>query len=223
MSVRESASVVLFDLDGTLVDSAPDLIAAAALLCEEIGSPPPPAEALRRSVSAGGSAMLRCALPGGTDNARIEALLPRFLELYSQGIAVHTRLYPGISDVLDRLSDAGIAWGIVTNKPGWLTRSLLDQLDLAGRFAALVCGDCLSVKKPDPATVRYACELAGAAVARAVVVGDDVRDVQAGRAAGTRTIAAAWGYLDGGDPATWGADLVVKTPHELPGSLGLAP
>ncbi|MGA8279197.1 MAG: HAD-IA family hydrolase [Rhodanobacteraceae bacterium] len=220
--MRESASVVLFDLDGTLVDSAPDLIAAAARLCEEIGSPPPPAEALRRSVSAGGRAMLGCALPGA-DSERIETLLPRFLELYSQRIAIHTRLYPGISDVLDRLCAACIPWGIVTNKPGWLARSLLDQLDLAGRCAALVCGDCLSVKKPDPATVRYACELAGAAVARAVVVGDDVRDVQAGRAAGTRTIAAAWGYLDGGDPATWGADIVVGTPQELPGPLGLAP
>ncbi|MGA9342036.1 MAG: HAD-IA family hydrolase [Rhodanobacteraceae bacterium] len=216
----QAPSVVLFDLDGTLLDSAPDLIVAAARLCDEIGASPPDAEALRRSVSAGGRAMLRRALPQA-DDARIDALIPRFLDLYAERIAIHSRLYPGIAEVLDQLRAADVPWGIVTNKPGWLTRALLAELDLATACAALVCGDCLLVRKPDSATVLRACELAGAEPARAIVVGDDLRDVQAGRAAGMRTIAAAWGYLDGGDPTAWGADRVVDSPYQLLSALGL--
>ncbi|HET6546020.1 MAG TPA: HAD-IA family hydrolase [Rhodanobacteraceae bacterium] len=220
MSSGEPVRAVLFDLDGTLVDSAPDLIAAVTRLCAEIGAPPPMAETVRRSVSAGGRAMLRRALPGA-DDERIDTLLPRFLELYSRGIAVHTRLYPDIGRVLGLLHDHAIPWGVVTNKPGWLARSLLQELDLATRCAALVCGDCLPVRKPDPLPVLRACELAGANPGATTFVGDDLRDIEAGRAAGTRTIAAAWGYLDGGDPATWGADRLVARPIDLVDALGL--
>jgi len=212
---------VLFDLDGTLVDSAPDLVAAVAALCAELGAPPPDAEAVREVVSAGGRAMLRRGLPGA-DDAMIDQWLPRFLDLYSVDMARHTRLYDGMDEVLALLEARGIAWGIVTNKPGWLTRPLLDLLALGGRCAAVVTGDCLAVKKPDPAPVLYACQLAGLDAAACAFVGDDLRDVQAGRAAGTRTIAAAWGYLNGGDPHAWGADRVVDAPSALPAALGLA-
>lgn len=220
MSNAPALHAVLFDLDGTLVDSAPDLVAAVTALCAELGAPPPDAGLVRQAVSAGGRAMLRRGLPG-IDEATVERWLPRFLDLYSVNMAQHTRLYSGMAEVLDLLEARGVAWGIVTNKPGWLTRPLLDQLDLARRCAALVTGDCLAVKKPDPAPVLRACELAGVAVGACAFVGDDLRDVQAGRAAGARTIAAAWGYLDGGDPQAWGADHVVAAPSALPAALGL--
>jgi len=212
---------VLFDLDGTLVDSAPDLISAVQALCNELGAPPPDAEAVRRVVSAGGRAMLRQGLPGA-DEAMIDQWLPRFLDIYSVNMAEHTRLYGGMDEVLGGFEARGIAWGIVTNKPGWLARPLLDLLALDTRCSALVTGDCLPVRKPDPAPVLYACELARVDAASTAFVGDDLRDVQAGRAAGTLTIAAAWGYLNGGDPNAWGADRVVDLPIGLPSALGLA-
>jgi phosphoglycolate phosphatase len=220
MSVITPPRAVFFDLDGTLVDSAPDLIAAVQALCAELGAPPPDAEAVREVVSAGGRAMLRRGLPGA-DDVMIDQWLPRFLDLYSVNMAMHTRLYAGMADVLGVLEARGIAWGIVTNKPGWLARPMLAQLQLSARCAALVTGDCLAVKKPDPAPVLRACELVGVDAAACVFVGDDLRDVQAGGAAGLRTIAAAWGYLDGGDPHAWGADHVSAAPLDLLDVLGL--
>ena len=212
---------VFFDLDGTLVDSAPDLVAAVQALCIELGAPPPDAEAVRKVVSAGGRAMLREGLPGA-DDAMIDQWLPRFLDLYSVKMVVHTRLYDGVAEVLELFQSRGIAWGIVTNKPGWLARPMLAQLTFPQGCAALVTGDCLAVRKPDPAPLLRACELAGVDAAGCVFVGDDLRDMRAGRAAGMRTIAAAWGYLDGGDPHAWGADAIVDTPRGLPAALGLA-
>lgn len=220
MSVITLPHGVFFDLDGTLVDSAPDLIAAVQALCAELGAPPADAEAVREVVSAGGRAMLRRGLPGA-DDMMIDQWLPRFLDLYSVNMTVHTRLYAGMADVLGVLEASGIVWGIVTNKPGWLARPMLQQLQLDARCAALVTGDCLGVKKPDPAPVLRACELAGVDAAACVFVGDDLRDVLAGTAAGLRTIAAAWGYLNGGDPHAWGADHVSAVPLDLLNVLGL--
>ncbi|HEY6985479.1 MAG TPA: HAD-IA family hydrolase [Rhodanobacteraceae bacterium] len=221
MSVAPPPRAVLFDLDGTLVDSAPDLIAAVRALCNELGAPPPDAERVREVVSAGGRAMLRRGLPGA-DDAMIDQWLPRFLDLYSVNMTEHTRLYDGMDAVLEGFESRGVAWGVVTNKPGWLARPLLAQMGLAARCSALVSGDCLSVRKPDPAPVLRACELAGVEAFATAFVGDDLRDVLAGRAAGAVTVAAAWGYLDGGDPHAWGADHVVRTPAELPRALGLS-
>lgn len=221
MNIVLPPRAVLFDLDGTLVDSAPDLVAAVQALCAELGAPPPDAAAVRKVVSAGGRAMLRNGLPGA-DDAMIDQWLPRFLDLYSVSMAVHTRLYDGMAEALALFEARGIVWGIVTNKPGWLTWPLLDLLDLRSRCAAVVTGDCLPVRKPDPAPVLRACRLAGVDASACVFVGDDLRDVQAGRAAGVCTIAAAWGYLDGGDPASWQADHVVAMPRQLPGILGIA-
>jgi phosphoglycolate phosphatase len=124
--------------------------------------------------------------------------------------------------VLDGFESRGIAWGVVTNKPGWLARPLLEQMRLHLRCAALVTGDCLSVRKPNPAPVLRACEIAGVEAFATAFVGDDLRDVLAGRAAGAVTVAAAWGYLDGGDPQAWGADHVVAAPVDLPRTLGIA-
>ena len=221
MSSALPPQAVFFDLDGTLVDSAPDLVAAVQALCTELGAPPPDAQAVREVVSAGGRAMLRRGL-AGADDAMIDQWLPRFPDLYSVRMAVHTRLYDGMARVLEVFESRRVAWGIVTNKPGWLARPMLEQIGLHARCAALVTGDCLPVRKPDPAPVLRACELAGVDAAHSVFVGDDLRDVQAGHAAGLLTIAAAWGYLDGGDPRRWGADQVVDTPAGLLPALGLA-
>ncbi len=211
---------VLFDLDGTLIDSAPDLIAAVEALCRELGAPPPDAARVREVVSAGGRAMLRRGLPGA-DETMIDQWLPRFLDIYSANMVRHTRLYDGVGAMLEGFEARGIAWGVVTNKPGWLTRPLLEQMGLHVRCAAIVTGDCLPVRKPDPAPVLRACELAGVEAFASAFVGDDIRDIEAGRAAGTSTVAAAWGYLDGGDPHAWGADHVVAAPSDLPRTLGL--
>jgi phosphoglycolate phosphatase len=212
---------VLFDLDGTLVDSAPDLVAAVEALCVELGAPPPDADAVRKVVSAGGRAMLRQGLPGA-DDTMIDQWLPRFLDIYSLRMTVHTRLYDGMAEVLDLFEARGITWGIVTNKPGWLARPMLAQMTFHRACATLVTGDCLPVRKPDPAPVLFACEQIGVAPEATVMVGDDLRDVLAGRAAGARTVAAAWGYLDGGDPHAWQADFVVDLPRGLPAALGIA-
>jgi N-acetyl-D-muramate 6-phosphate phosphatase len=213
-------AAVLFDLDGTLVDSAPDLIIAMQRLHAEQGeSPVDPAE-IRTVVSKGGRAMLRRAFPGA-DEARVEALLPRFLDLYAEAIATHTRMYPGIDDVLAHLEARDIRWGVVTNKAGRLARALLAALDLDQRCAALVSGDCLPTRKPEPEPILHACALAGVPANRSVYVGDDMRDIEAGRRAGAMTIAAGWGYLDGEDPHAWNADIVVTDPKGLLGELGL--
>lgn len=213
-----NARAVLFDLDGTLADSAPDLVAALATLCTEIGEPAPDAVAVSRVVSAGGRAILRAGLPG-TPEPRIEALLPRYLDLYAARGHASTALYDGIAAMLDGLDARGIPWGIVTNKVGWLAAPVVAHLGLDARCRVLVAGDTLARRKPDPAPVLHACAGLGIAPAGTVFVGDDRRDIVAGRDAGTRTIAAGWGYLDGGDPQAWGADRVVGTPHDLPQAL----
>jgi phosphoglycolate phosphatase len=212
---------VFFDLDGTLVDSAPDLIVAMQRLRSERGEGPADIAAVGTAVSKGGRAMLRRGFPGA-DEALIEELLPRFLELYSEAIAAHSTTFPGVDAVLATLEARGVHWGIVTNKPGWLARALLAALKLDTRCVALVSGDCLPQKKPDPAPILRACTLANVEPARSVYVGDDLRDIEAGRNAGMRTIAAGWGYLDGADPHAWGADLVLATPDALLPALDLA-
>jgi phosphoglycolate phosphatase len=211
---------VFFDLDGTRVDSAPDLVAAMSRLRAELGEADVDVSAIGHVVSKGGRAMLRRGFPEA-DEARIEQLLPRFLDLYADAIATHTRTYPGIDSLLAALETRGIRWGVVTNKPGRLARALLAALDLDRRCAALVSGDCLPLRKPDPAPLLHACELAGVSAAHSIYVGDDARDIEAGRRAGMRTIAAGWGYLDGENAADWGADCVAATPMDLPLVLGL--
>jgi phosphoglycolate phosphatase len=211
---------VFFDLDGTLVDSAPDLVVAMQRLRAELGESAVDVTAIGEVVSKGGRAMLRRGFPDA-DDARIDLLLPRFLDLYAEAIATHTRLYAGMDDVLLALERSGIRWGVVTNKPGRLARALLAAIDLERRCAAMVSGDCLPLRKPDPAPLLHACALAGVDAGRSVYVGDDLRDIEAGKRAGMKTIAAGWGYLNGEDPLAWQADSVAMSPGELLGVLSL--
>ena len=134
-------------------------------------------------------------------------------------MAEHTRPFEGVDELLSSLESQGIRWGVVTNKPGFLTDDLLMRIGGAPRAAAVVSGDTLPVKKPDPAPVLLACERAALDPSRCLFVGDDRRDVMAGAAAGLYTVAVRWGYLDGGDPSEWNADLVVDHPSELTGRL----
>lgn len=213
-ALPENIQGVLFDLDGTLLDSAPDLYAALKAQCEEMQMAVPPYASVREVVSRGSRAILRCAF-ADIDDAALAALVPRYLELYQAMMAEHTRPFDGVDDLLASLEAHGIAWGVVTNKPGFLTDDLLVRIGWAPRAVAIVSGDTLPVKKPDPAPVLLACERAGLEPSRCVFVGDDRRDVLAGGAAGLYTVAVRWGYLDGGDPGEWGADLVVDHPSEL--------
>ena len=212
---------VFFDLDGTLIDSAPDLIVAMQRLRDELGEPATDLAGVGLVVSKGGRAMLRAGFPG-IDDARVETLLPRFLDLYAGAIAVRTRPYPGIEELLRGLESRAIRWGIVTNKPGRLARVVVAELGWDARSAALVSGDCLAQRKPDPEPLWHAAMLSGVAANRSVYVGDDARDIEAGRRAGMQTIAVAWGYLDGEDPHEWGADHVIAEPRELLSVLHLA-
>lgn len=212
-SLPKAPQGVLFDLDGTLLDSAPDLHGALAVYCAEVDAPVPLYEEVREVVSRGSRAILRCAFPE-TDEQLLERM-PRYLELYHSMMCRHTHPFDGVDALLDTLEANGVAWGIVTNKPGYLTDDLVRQIGWGKRVCAVVSGDTLPVRKPDPAPVLLACERAGLEPARCLFVGDDRRDVQAGNAAGLYTVAVQWGYLDGGDPHAWDADAVVDHPRQL--------
>ncbi|WEN16643.1 phosphoglycolate phosphatase [Rhodanobacter sp. AS-Z3] len=213
-SLPKDIQGVLFDLDGTLLDSAPDLYAALLAQCAEEGVPPPPYGPVREVVSRGARAVLRCAFAHLDEDALL-ARVPRYLELYQQVMAQQTQTFDGVDELLAGIEAQGLRWGIVTNKAAFLTDELVQRIGWAERASAVVSGDTLPVKKPDPAPVLLACERAQLTPEYCLFVGDDRRDIQAGKAAGLYTVAVSWGYLDGGDPRDWGADRVVNHPAEL--------
>ena len=207
---------VLFDLDGTLLDTAPDLTTALLRLSEERGLPRPRYEQVRPTVSHGSPGMLKAAFGLHPDDPLYIKINPRFLELYRDAIAVKTALFPGMAEVLAHLEAAAIPWGVVTNKPGWLTEPLLQALGLWSRAGCVVSGDTLSTRKPDPEPLLYACAQVGAAPARSLYVGDAERDVQAGKRAGMITLVAGFGYLSDADrPREWAADGFLEQPGDL--------
>lgn len=207
---------VLFDLDGTLLDTAPDLAAALNRLRRERGEPELSPVAIRPTVSHGSPGMLKLGFGLEPDDARYPELNQQFLALYREAIAVRTTLFPGMAKVLAYLEAAGIPWGVVTNKPGWLTEPLLKALALWPRAACVVSGDTLDKRKPDPEPLWHACERVGIAPARALYVGDAERDVQAGNRAGMTTLVAGFGYLGAEDrPEDWGAAGLLEQPTDL--------
>lgn len=209
---------VFFDLDGTLVDSARDMHDALVALCRERSLETPGFGTMRETVSRGARAVLRCAV--GNDEEQVDAMLPRFLELYVATGMVNTCAFDGIEDVLATLEARGVRWGVVSNKAAWLVALVMTKLGFDRRAAAVVGGDTLAQRKPDPAPVLHACALARVEPAWCVYVGDDPRDIQAGRAAGLYTVAAGWGYLDGADPRAWGPDATSPDPRQLAVLLG---
>jgi phosphoglycolate phosphatase len=211
-----SPQAFLFDLDGTLVDTAPDMAGALNRLRAEYDLPALPYAAIRPWVSHGAGALVRLGFGQELEAERMEALRLRYLELYAAALCVESTLFSGMAEVLARLEAKGRAWGVVTNKPTFLTEPLLDGLGLTRRAGCIVSGDTLPTRKPDPAPVRHACALLGLPEAGCVMVGDAERDIAAARAAGCPSIAAAFGYvLEDDDPHTWGADAVVDAASEL--------
>ncbi len=186
-------AAVLFDLDGTLLDTAPDLVGTLNHLRVAEGLPVAPVETYRRFVSRGAIGLIREGLPDQGEAIREERRL-RFLDHYARNSMVHSRAFEGVEDTLASLESRGIPWGVVTNKATFLTLPILDALGWSVRAACVVCGDTLAVNKPDPAPVRLACELAGADPAFTMMVGDDRRDIEAGASAGALPVLAAWGY-----------------------------
>ncbi|GIX22709.1 MAG: phosphoglycolate phosphatase, bacterial [Gammaproteobacteria bacterium] len=206
----------LFDLDGTLVDTAPDLAAVVNAMRTARGLPPRPLEALRPAVSRGARALLRRAFDPPPDGAELEALRAELLERYAAAPARAARLFPGLDGVLARLEAAGLPWGVVTNKPQDLAAAVLDALDLARRCAVLIGGDRLKRPKPDPEGLQSACRQCAVPPAQAVYLGDDRRDVEAARAAGLAALVAAWGYREAeDDPCRWGADAIIADAEAL--------
>jgi len=207
---------VFFDLDGTLADTAPDLAAAANRLVIERGMPPVAYEKLRPVASHGARGLIGAAFGKRPEDPEFPALRDTFLDYYEADIAVHTRLFDGMDEVLARLDAEGILWGIVTNKIARFTVPLVNAIGLAPRASAVVSGDTTPHAKPHPAPLLRAAELSGVAPARCVYVGDDLRDIQAGRAAGMTTVAAAYGYCGESEPPeSWGADYLIRHPAEL--------
>lgn len=206
---------VLFDLDGTLLDSAPDMLATVNAMRRERGMGPMEADALRPHVSRGARAMLGAAFPE-LDEAGREAGVPAFLDQYQRVLGRHGAAFDGVEAMLAALEASGATWGIVTNKPEGLAVQLMPMLGWQSRCAVLIGGDTLPVRKPDPLPLTVACERIGIDPAECVYVGDDERDIVAARAAGMPSVVALWGYrLDDADPATWRGDVMVETPSHL--------
>ena len=223
MIAANAPRAVLFDLDGTLVDTAPDLCNAVNHVLAGLGRAAVPLARLREVVSKGGRAMLAVALPDLDDAAR-DALLPPFLARYAEALAVESEPFTGVPALLEALDARGVRWGIVTNKPEALAAGVVAGMGWVARCAVLVGGDTLPLRKPDPAPLHLACERLGIDPARCLYVGDDERDVQAARAAGMPSAAALWGYrLPGEDPLQWGADHAAAVPADLHAIAGLAP
>ena len=205
----------LFDLDGTLLDSAPDMLAVANRMRAARGVGPMPLDALRPHVSKGARAMLGAAFPE-LDAAGRDGLVGEFLDLYEAELGLHGAPFAGVEAMLAKLEAVGCAWGIVTNKPEYLARKLMPLLGWETRCAVLIGGDTLAARKPDPLPLTVAAQRIGLAAADCVYVGDDERDILAARAAGMASVAALWGYrLDNDDPLSWRADVMLETPTQL--------
>lgn len=205
----------LFDLDGTLLDSAPDMLATVNRLRAERQRPAMALAEIRAHVSRGGRAMIAAAFPDWTP-AHCEAALPEFLEVYRSELGRHSHVFDGVESMLAALEADGVRWGIVTNKPEYLARAILPQLGWERRCAVLIGGDTLAERKPHPLPLLTAAERIGLAPADCAYVGDDERDIVAARAAGMPSVVALWGYRQADErPDGWGADQLA----ELPGAL----
>ena len=205
---------ILFDLDGTLADTAPDLAAAVNYLRKVRGLEPTPYAILRPTASAGARGMIGAAFGLTPADEGYETLRLEWFDRYQSAMAVESTLFDGVPELLAALTAAGIAWGIVTNKPARFTDPLIPQIGLA-HAGCIVSGDTTPHPKPHPAPLLEGASRVGIAPEHCWYVGDDLRDIEAGRAAGMVTVACSWGYCGSHEPVTWGADYLVATPLDL--------
>ena len=206
---------VLFDLDGTLADTAPDLAHALNTLLIEEGKPALSYETIRPEVSHGATALVKLGF-GVATGTEFDRLRERFLALYTENLCRHTRLFEGIPSLLQALQKQDINWGVVTNKPAFLTDPLMAQLRPEPAPACVVSGDTVPNRKPHPEPMLLACNRAGSRPEQCLYVGDAERDIQAGRHAGMKTLVALFGYINGHEtPDRWGADGMIRAPGDI--------
>ncbi len=207
---------VLFDMDGTLLDTAPDFIAICQAMLAERGLPRVDDKLVRDQISGGARAMVSAAFAMPPEAPEFEALRLEFLERYQTDCAVHSTLFDGMAELLADIEKANLIWGVVTNKPVRFARPIMEQLGLSERSAVLICPDHVTKSKPDPEPLLLACKMLDLDPASVLFVGDDLRDIESGRDAGTKTAAVRYGYIHPQDnPDHWGADVVVTHPLEL--------
>ena len=212
----ENIQAVLFDLDGTLIDTAPDLAYALNLQRSRHGLPALADDIIRPQASHGARGLLGVGFDLHPDDAHYGIMREEFLQLYSENICRHSQPFPGILDLLQTLETRNLAWGVVTNKPARFTEPLMSILNLAERATCIVSGDTCAQPKPHPAPMLVAAELCGVEPAQCLYVGDAARDIEAATAAGMPALAAAWGYLDSTDqPETWGAHAIIHNPGAI--------
>ena len=212
---------VLFDLDGTLADTAPDMARTVNAMRSRRGLAPLPEAIVRPYVSQGARGMILAAFEIAADHPEYPAMREEFLELYGGNLCIDTRLFPGMEALLERLEASAIAWGVVTNKFERFARPIVAALGLASRAAVVVGGDTCARAKPHPDPLLHAAAAMDVAPARVLYVGDDERDVQAARAAGMAIVVAGYGYLGVGTPPShWKADAICNSPAELEAWIG---
>lgn len=216
LSTNPGIRTVLFDLDGTLADTAPDLAYALNSLLQEQGRAPLPYDVIRPVVSHGATALVRLGFGLSPDEPVFSALRERLLALYRQHLARETQLFAGMAELLNEIEGLAMNWGVVTNKPAFLTQPLMAALGLAERAACIVSGDTTANRKPHPEPLLLACRLAGSAAPQCLYVGDAERDIRAGKEAGMPTLVAMFGYIGDADrPETWGADALIPDPAAI--------
>ena len=215
-SAAPATRAILFDLDGTFADTAPDLGHALNALLEAYGKPPLPLEQVRKVASSGSRGMLGVGFGIAPGDPEYERLAAEFLDLYERDLCRHTCLFPGIGQLLDAIEARGLKWGIVTNKAERFTLPLLRLLALEQRAGCVVCGDSTPHRKPHPGPLLAAAAMIEVEPAACIYLGDDERDMIAGRAAGMRVAVAEYGYLGlGNPPELWPADLRIRDPLQM--------
>lgn len=214
--INKKIKTVLFDLDGTLIDTAPDMAYALELLCDEEQQQRLNFENVRPFVSDGSVALVKLAFGEHLDDKTLERLKQRYLEIYQDNLAIHSKLFDEMSELLIELETSNIKWGVVTNKPGWLTEPLMEALGLHHRAACIISSDSTPNRKPHPEPMFLACKLAGTLPDECIYVGDAKRDIEAGKNAGMQTIIAQYGYIgDWEDTLEWQADYSIQRPSQL--------
>ncbi|MDR1529958.1 MAG: HAD-IA family hydrolase [Burkholderiales bacterium] len=209
-------SILLFDFDGTLADTATDLVNAVNHVREQRNLPPLPIEELRHFSSGGAAALLKAGLNIAPDDPEFEDARQSFLDHYTAHFTENTKFFPGISDLLKRIEGKGMTWGIVTNRLTKLTTPLLEHLKISTRAAVVVCGDTTDYPKPSPLPIWHAMKHLHAKAKQCVYIGDDYRDVIAAHKAGIRSVSVRWGYRAKNDFVDrWNSDYCIKQPHEI--------